>query len=127
MHGGQCRSSTFHAKYSVTANDELVSPEYRLTIYAPSLHCEEGEKLFPLEPMRDSSTFTFLVKAEHEGEHRLRINLHFRNWNVSEALLKTTATDYKPGPGTGKTVDPDLIASVELNLRAIAKAAGTSR
>lgn len=122
---GDIRSEVFDAAYSVTTDNELISPQYRLLINAPSMLIGTAEKHFPLRHMRDSSVFTFLVKAETEGEHRLLINLESSGWTVSEALLQTSATAFRPSPG-GKALAAGVVASVQLVVRAIAKAATLS-
>ena len=71
--------------------------------------------------MRDSSILSFLVKAESEGEHRLRVNLYSGEFTISETLLSTSANEYRPGPGGASRTG--FLASVELIEHAIAKAA----
>jgi hypothetical protein len=114
------RSEKFEAIYTANSLNEVRPPDYRLTVYAPDLITEDVEKRFILRPMSDTSVFTFFVKAQTEGEHRIRVSLHTGEWNVAEALLKTSSVAFKPGPGQGGV---GLIASVELIVRAIAKAA----
>jgi hypothetical protein len=116
------RSTSFVAKYSVMARDELVPASYRLSLFAPSLVAEQKEKNLALDPQSDFGPVTFLVKAEHEGRHLLRINLCRENLEVAESFLSTSATEFKSGPGTGPAPEP--IASVDLTIQAIAKKAG---
>jgi hypothetical protein len=113
-------SEDFPARYAVSAAGDLVSPEYQMSIYAPDLVVEDEQKKFVLDPRRDSRTFKFFVKAEREGEFRLRVNLHSKGLNTAEGLLSTAATNSnRPGGG-------GLIASVELVVRARTRAASAS-
>jgi len=89
---------------------------YQLSIYAPDLIVEGEEKKFLLDPRCDSGTFKFFVKAEREGEFRLRVSLQSKGLNTAEGLLSTAATNSNRPGGSG------VIAPVELVVRALAKA-----
>ena len=112
------RSEAFQARYSAAASGEVTSAEYRLAIHAPDLIVEGEEKKFVLEPRCDSGIFKFLMKAEREGEHRLRVDLYSKGLNIAENLLKTAVTESKR-PGGG------VLASVELVVRALTRAASS--
>jgi hypothetical protein len=119
------RSENFRARYMITAQGEFSSPDYQLSVNAPGLKLEGESKRFHLEPMYDSPTFKFLAKAEQEGEYRVRVDLASRGFAVAETLLKTTATEHRPGGG--KEEPTGLLATVEFVVRAIAKSAASGR
>lgn len=122
--GPDVRSTSFIAKYQVTAADEVTPLHYRLSLFAPSLIAEQKEKELVIDPQRDFGPVTFLVKAEREGRHPLRVNLYRNRVEVAETFLLTSATDYKPGPGTSAIKEPELVASLDMDIHAFAKTAG---
>lgn len=110
------QSQAFRARYVETADGKFLSPEFRLSLYGPGFALEDNGKKFTLEPSQDSLVFTFLVRAENPGDHRIRVDLHSKEWSTAEVMLKTTAVQ-PPGLLGG------LVASLELFVRVLAKAA----
>ncbi len=115
------RSEQFYARYAAMADGELVSPEYRLSLHAPSLRIEDNDRKFVLSPLRDSAIFKLFVMAEREGEHRIRIGLFTRDWSIAETMMLTKAQRPPGGPQAG--VLKKAVATVDLIVRAIARAA----
>ncbi|MDX1984491.1 MAG: toll/interleukin-1 receptor domain-containing protein [Bryobacteraceae bacterium] len=116
----EVRSEPFEAKYTINALSEPESPVYRLTLEARDLSIEKVEKHFPLERGRDSVRMTFFVKADHAGEHHLRVNLFRGNFNAAEVSLRTrSGGDILPGKGG---MAETFVTSVKLTFNVVRKA-----
>lgn len=117
----QVRSESFSASFRPMADGDLESFSYRIGVVAPDLEIADGPKSFTLLPRRESMVFKFLVKANSEGEYRVRVDLFEGSQGVAEGLLSTSATLHGPDGGPGRA--SHLLASVQLVARALARAA----